>query len=1319
MNHMKTRLGGWGAGALVWLFGYAPLCSALTFTPINRDHVMESAAQVTAEAYPNADVVMVDSRHFAAYEEDGTYGEWYDSYVKILTEKGRRRYKSITSSFTIPYNTTEFQLVEVLRRDGTVQKVDIVSNSSEMVEQSQMDENIYDPNSRILRVSIPEVEVGDTVHFIVYDRFDKVRMTGVFTDYALLEGIDPIKRSEYTVVAPKGMPLRSMAVKSEIPGTVSHTQETTEDGIVYTWVAKDVPQAYDEPQMPKIYTQVQRLLVSTIPDWESVSRWYWNLCKPHIEDTTPEMEKTVEALISGIEEPGRQVSEIFQWVSQEIRYLGITVEKDAPGYEPHPVKMTFERRAGICRDKAALLVSMLRIAGFDAYPVLIMNGPKKDREVPQPLFNHAVSCIRLDDGNYILMDATDENTSELFPAYLNDQSYLVASPEGETLRTSPIIPAEHSMMRIETTGSIDREGTLKADTVFRFDGFNDNAYRTFFSRLSSEERQQYIEKIVMRTAPGGVLTSCEILPRNMHDTSEPIVVRAGFEVKEWAIPGKDAVMLPQIRFGRSVGMANVLIGKMGLKTRKYPYVTEVACGIQESLRLDLGDSVGEVMSLPDFQPVENHGTAWNMDVSVQDRVLTMDNVFKLKVPEYSPKEYIELQETLKTIEADSRKMPIFSPVPSAPLVQHKAWYSSSQEYDPDALIIDEVHEYDVTDNTTWTETRRVKMKVFTYAGVKNYSDLRVHYNPVREKVEVASAVVTSPTGERTSIDKQEINVMDADWVADGPRYPGSKVMVVSLPGVDEGCVIDYTIVRTKTGQPFFSIHGESCYVDNQRIDKHVREHRTIVGLDGVFRYHEPIEKKTVRIRVPEGMALKTSPSRGSRGLYPGADLPGDDIAFRTFTEDGKDVYEFSASQVPPVLEEDYLPPWYSFNPMVFVSSGDWKKYAARVEKHLLEASSAGHKARKAARVLLKQAHSDSRKIMVIRDYVARSINYIRTPWHEIPLGYITPADQVLAEGYGNSADRAVLLHAMLTEAGLKPEFVLASWVSPIDSLQKPLRDYPAPHWFNGVLVRVMTEDGPVYLNDTDQYASLGGTRHSGNPGLVLKTGEFETIEPISEEYADRRDTDIAIQLLEDGDIVLTQKRTYYGENFSAFRKQFSEMPPEERKRYHEQMVASISHAAQPFGEYVTRYDGYPGVEELSVKIDSYAVRQDKYLYLKVPGLINILEGVTSDVRENPLYQSGPRNARITVEVTLPDGTKACELLPPDGFRVRMGNGGGGISVKTSVDGLQEGKACEVVRISQDVDIEPVVVAPADYPELLDSQRVISHPRSNLILVRMK
>jgi transglutaminase-like putative cysteine protease len=1314
MRDIRTRIYEWIIWVLVWVFGYAPLCSALTFSPLDRAQVMDSARSVTPEKYPNAEVVQLDSRQWITYKTDGTYRQWYETYAKVMTEKGRRRYKSVTSSYTIPYNVTEFKLVEVIRPDGSSLQVDIEKNSSDLIEQSQMDANIYDPNNRILRVSIPEVNVGDTVHFIVCDEFKKTRMPGTFSDYVLFESTDPIKRAEYTVVAPKEKPLQSMALKAQTPGTVTHTKEAVNGEIVYTWVARDVPQTYEEPQMPPLYTQEQRLLVSTIPDWESVSKWYWSLCKPKIESTTPEMEKTVKDLVAGISNPQRKIETIFYWVSQEIRYMGITVEKDAPGYEPHPVKMTFERRAGICRDKAALLVSMLRLAGFEAYPVLIMNGPKKDPEVPQPFFNHAISCVRMPDGKYLLMDATDENTKELFPAYLNDQSYLVASPHGETLLTSPIIPAEQNMMHIETTGTLGKQGDLHASVRMFFEGINDNVYRRFFSQLTPEERRQYFEKIVMRTAPGGILTSFDLLPADMLDTSQRIEARFGFEVKEWAIPGKDTVILPVVDFSKSVGMSNILIGKMGLKKRKYPYVTDVACGIQESFRLDVGDSLGKVLSLPESTRIDNKGATWKSSMSVRGGgSLIFEQTFKMKIPEYTPEEYGELQETIRTIEADNKKMPVFSTARSPLPVSEQQWYTPFQS---DALVIDEVHDYDVIDRTSWTETKHVKMKVLTYAGKKNYSDIRIAFNPSWEKVELKKAVVTSPGGIRSTIDEKEVNIMDADWVGDAHRYPASKIMVVSLPGVEEGSTIEYTLVRKKTGRSFFSLHGESCFLDNRRIESRSREDQSLVTMDGVFRYPEPIEKKTVRIRVPEGMKLNIS-DFSDHGKP--VDLTGRGIQVRTMNERNKRVYEFSAAMVPPARQEDYMPPWYYFNPVLFASSGSWKDYAHEVQTHLTRAASSCEKAAKLTAGLVKDTDESTAKIRLIRDFVARNIKDIFNAWHELPLSCITPADRVLSDGYGGSADRAVLLYAMLKSAGFEPELVLASWVSPVDELKEPLYDYPAPHWFKCVLVRVKEGDSFIYLNDTDEYAELGSTGSALHPALVLSTGKFETIRPRSDLFEDRTDVDISIRLSEDGDIVMKQKRTFFGTNYAVFRKQFSEMPPEERKRHHEQLVSSISHAAKSAGEYVTRYDLYPGVEELSIRADSYAVRQNEYLYLKIPGLVNILEGVTSDDRKSPLYQYSPRKAQITVDVTLPEGIEAYEVLPPDGLQLGIGKEGGGISLETSMRDGGPGSRTKVVRVRQTVDIKPVTVPADDYPELLDIQRILSHPKTNLLLLRMK
>ena len=158
------------------------------------------------------------------------------------------------------------------------------------------------------------------------------------------------------------------------------------------------------------------------------------------------MKAKVAELTKGLATDDERIRAIFKFVSQEVRYMGITTETDAPGYEPHDVNTTFENRYGVCRDKAALLVSMLSAAGIPSYPVLINFGDKLDPEVPSCGFNHAITAARTADGKYVLMDSTDESTADLLPQYLQDKSYIVATPEGETLLTSPVAAASENML---------------------------------------------------------------------------------------------------------------------------------------------------------------------------------------------------------------------------------------------------------------------------------------------------------------------------------------------------------------------------------------------------------------------------------------------------------------------------------------------------------------------------------------------------------------------------------------------------------------------------------------------------------------------------------------------------------------------------------------------------------------------------------------------------------------------------------------------------------------------------------------------------------
>ena len=114
--------------------------------------------------------------------------------------------------------------------------------------------------------------------------------------------------------------------------------------------------------------------------------------------------------------------------------------------------MTFQEY-GVCRDKAALLVSMLREAGLDAYPVLISVGVKTRSGSADPDFNHAIVSVELE--RRLSADGPDRRKHPRSPAGRDcDQSYLVCRPEGESLKISPVQPPEDNLLRVLTTGTL-------------------------------------------------------------------------------------------------------------------------------------------------------------------------------------------------------------------------------------------------------------------------------------------------------------------------------------------------------------------------------------------------------------------------------------------------------------------------------------------------------------------------------------------------------------------------------------------------------------------------------------------------------------------------------------------------------------------------------------------------------------------------------------------------------------------------------------------------------------------------------------------------
>jgi hypothetical protein len=514
--------------------------------------------------------------------------------------------------------------------------------------------------------------------------------------------------------------------------------------------------------------------------------------------------------------------------------------------------------------------------------------------------------------------------------------------------------------------------------------------------------------------------------------------------------------------------------------------------------------------------------------------------FLIKVVEFDPQEYLQLKESLKQIEYNERKMPILAHQTSANLPE------------ADVVILDHRVEYNLTDAHNWTERHHVKKKVLSYKGKKDNAELKLDYNPVWEEVNLVRATVTN--GDQTKeIGKQEINLMDAGWVASAPRYPAARTLVASLPAVEIGSVIEYEYERVKRNRPFFAVTH-------------------------VFRNFDPIEQTIVTLTAPLSLVLQiikddngiTVPDEGQASPVKPA------IAESTQRRGERVTWHWKVQDQTPIKPEDFLPPLHSFNPVLRITAGNWRLYSEELLAALRKASDGQTAVGQRAREIAGPAGTAEKKIIAIRDFVARNIRAAGPGCDDLPLDAVTAADQTLADGYGNTTDRAVLLYAMLKAAGFSPEFVLVNYGSTVEPLRRFEAQYPAAYAFGSVLVRLQNGSADVYLNDTNQYAVLGTTPADGHLALSLTQGEPQTIS-IAPDKRNLRQYEYRLTLTEQGDARIAVTRKNYGDLFAGRHKMFAEMPPEERNRYYQELVAEVAQAAVADSNLVTDFNSYPGV----------------------------------------------------------------------------------------------------------------------------------------------
>jgi hypothetical protein len=432
--------------------------------------------------------------------------------------------------------------------------------------------------------------------------------------------------------------------------------------------------------------------------------------------------------------------------------------------------------------------------------------------------------------------------------------------------------------------------------------------------------------------------------------------------------------------------------------------------------------------------------------------------------------------------------------------------------------------------------------------------------------------------------------------------------------------------------------------------------------------------------------------------------PADILRAEHSVADGKNVYCWQADDVQALPAEDQLPPVWTYNAGIGYFIGDANDYYRKLNQALLDRSQQHSQAAALARQLTASATNRLDAVKAIRDFIAKSIRLAGPTFTELPLSELSAADTTLADGYGHLADRAILFHALLTAAGFHPEFVLASELPPLTGITGVAKTFPLPQDFQYPLVKVVVAGQAYYLNDTDQYSQLGATAHDGRLGLVLASRASTEIHA-AKNCGNAMKTLYTLSVTDTGRTRVGVTRYYYGGGYGAKNHYFSELPPEERRRYFQETVSQVAQGARPVGGLTTKFDSYPGLEQFTVDVDNYAVVDGKYLYFDLPFTASLFP-VGDDHRVLPLFISQGSQETIRTEITLPTDFHRI-VIAPQSERLAAPGGTAKITSTTTAD------QCV---ITDDLETTPAIIAPADYPALLKVESALRRKSAKVFLL---
>jgi tetratricopeptide (TPR) repeat protein/transglutaminase-like putative cysteine protease len=453
--------------------------------PFGSDaHTILQAARSISVPDDQSIVVLLEEHRYII-DENGRISSTIRKVYRILKDDAVEDWASVEQEYQPWHENRPDLKARVITEDGATHWLDAKTIADSP--SAEYDSNIFS-DRRVVRAPLPAAARGAVIEYEVV-----VRQTSPLLDagesrlITVFDGI-LINRFRISIEAAKNISLKTTS--KLIPD--SAIRRSSGPKIEFECDLGPLgPRKNLEGNLPSDVPDYPYVAFSTGRSWQEVAARYAAVVDQQIRLGN------LKALIEGTDRTGNPLAIATRMTAQlhkEIRYTG--VEFGESEIIPHTPEETLKRKYGDCKDKASLLVAMLRAVGLKASVALLNAGFGTDVDTEAPglgVFNHAIVYVAGDHPLWIDATSAETRVGQL-PTMDQGRLALVADKETISLvRTPESAPGDNTQTDFveihmsdfgpgELRETIEAQGYLETRLRQLYDGNDDKKVKESLER---------------------------------------------------------------------------------------------------------------------------------------------------------------------------------------------------------------------------------------------------------------------------------------------------------------------------------------------------------------------------------------------------------------------------------------------------------------------------------------------------------------------------------------------------------------------------------------------------------------------------------------------------------------------------------------------------------------------------------------------------------------------------------------------------------------------------------------------------------------------